>query len=54
MGEPTLQNLRERIAAEPMLSHATLGGNRVVAEYYRGILVLRDDLAIAATNVVDF
>jgi len=32
--------------------HRDLGGNRYLAEYYNGIIILRDDLAWAKSNVI--
>jgi hypothetical protein len=36
------------------LAQKKLGGNRILAEFYVGILVLRDDLVSAGTNVYEF
>jgi hypothetical protein len=53
-GATDLQSLRERVAADPSLKHAKLGGNVIFIEYYRGVLIIYDDLAWGAINVVDF
>jgi hypothetical protein len=53
-GAPILQSLRDRIAANPSLVHADLGGDCVLVEYYHGVLILRDDLMTLGTTVVDF
>lgn len=53
-GAPNLQSLRDRIAANPSLVHADLGGDCVMVEYYRGVLILRDELMTFGTTVVDF
>jgi hypothetical protein len=45
--------LREQIVEDPKLVETTLGGNRILAEYYRGVLILTDDLGMAGTNVVE-
>jgi hypothetical protein len=52
-GQPMLRTLRGEIEATPSLLHKCLGGNRILAEYYQNVLILRDDLAMAATNVLE-
>jgi hypothetical protein len=53
-GGPCIESLRKRLVDDPSLVQANLGGNRIFAEYYRGVLILCDDLCRDATNVVDF
>ncbi len=53
-GQKLLDELRQRIVDNPSLETADLGGNRIIVEYYRGILVISDDILWCATNVIDF
>lgn len=53
MGEIGLADLRDRLAVDPSLTQASIDGNRILVAYYRGVLILRDDLCLSATNVVD-
>jgi hypothetical protein len=53
-GENLLLRLQADLFHNPKLSHKKLGGNRIRAEYYFGILILRDDLVSAGTNVYEF
>lgn len=52
-GLPLLQGLQQELADNPSVVRKELGGNRILAEYFRGVLVLRDDLVMAATNVIE-
>lgn len=52
-GASCLRSLREEIAANPALVSKELGGNRILVRYYRGVLILRDDLVWGGTNVVE-
>ena len=52
-GESELQRLRKQIVHDPLLKFMDLGGNRITLEYYSGVLVLRDDLLLQATNVIE-
>ena len=47
-----IAELRSKVSADPTIVFALLGGNRWVAEYYHGYLILTDDLCRGATNVV--
>ena len=51
--ELEIQQLRDRIAAEPELHYAELGGNCIFVEYVGGALIIRDELLRWATNVVE-
>lgn len=53
-GANLLLKLQADLLHNPKLSQKKLGGNRILAEYYFGILVLRDDLVSAGTNVYEF
>ena len=53
-GQSFLDGLRQQIADDPSLANAELGGNRIIVEYYRGTLIISDDILSCATNVVDF
>ena len=53
-GELFLECLRKQLANDPSIAHAELGGNRILVEYYSGVLIISDDLLWSATNVVDF
>ncbi|MEL7500821.1 MAG: hypothetical protein AAFN77_24730 [Planctomycetota bacterium] len=53
-GQLLLDELRQQIADNPSLANVDLGGNRILVEYYRGTLVISDDIRWRATNVVDF
>jgi hypothetical protein len=53
-GENLLLRLQADLLHNPKLSQKKLGGNRILAEYYFGILILRDDLVSAGTNVYEF
>lgn len=35
------------------ITHKKLGGNRIEAEYYQGLLILTDDLVFYASNVIE-
>lgn len=52
-GAPWIESLRERISKDPSIVRANLGGNRILAEYYHGVLILYDDLCDNATNVIE-
>ena len=52
-GGPCIESLRERIVDDPSIVRADLGGNRILAEYYHGVLILCDDLSGDATNVIE-
>lgn len=34
--------------------HVILGGNRLEAEYFKGVIILMDDIVLSPCNVVDF
>jgi hypothetical protein len=53
-GLPFLLALQEELSTNPTLVHKELGGNRILAKYFRGVLILRDDLVMAGTNVIEF
>ena len=53
-GANSLLEMQAGLLHNPELSQKKLGGNRILAEYYFGILILRDDLLSAGTNVFDF
>lgn len=53
-GDNLLLRLQADLLHNPKLSKKKLGGNRILAEYYFGILILRDDLLSAGTNVFEF
>lgn len=53
-GLPFLLSLQRELSDNPALVHKELGGNRILAEYFRGMMILRDDLIMAATNVIEF
>lgn len=53
-GTPWLKELQAELARDPGLERKDLGGNRILASYCRGILILRDDLATCGTNVIEF
>ena len=48
-----IAELKRKIASDPSVVFAELGGNRWVAEYYHGYLILTDDLCYDATNIVE-
>lgn len=52
-GAKELDELREQISADPSLESAELGGNRILVEYYKGVLIICDDLVTSGTNVVE-
>ena len=52
-GGPCIESLCERIADDPSIVRTDLGGNRILAEYYHGVLILCDDLCEDATNVIE-
>ena len=52
-GETEVRRLRERVAAEPDLQYAELGGNCIFVEYVSGALIIRDELLRWATNMVE-
>ena len=47
-----IADLKRKVASDPTIVFAELGGNRWVAEYYHGYVILTDDLCYGATNVV--
>ena len=53
-GENLLLELQADLLHNPNLSQKKLGGNRILAEYYFGIMILRDNLLSAGTNVYEF
>ena len=48
-----IADLKRKVAADPTIVFAELGGNRWIAEYYHGYLILMDDLCYGATNMVE-
>lgn len=48
-----IADLKRAIESDPSVVYAELGGNRWVAEYYHGYLILTDDLCYGATNIVE-
>jgi hypothetical protein len=52
-GAEWIAELREKVQKHPHVSH-DLGGNRILAKYATGILILSDDLCVIPTNVFDF
>lgn len=46
-------DLKRRIQRENS-DHVILGGNRLEAEYFKGVIILMDDLSWSPCNVVDF
>lgn len=53
-GLSELVSLQRQITKNPSLDRKALGGNRILADYVRGVLVLRDDLIMAGTHVIEF
>ncbi len=53
-GKNLLLELQAELLHNSKLSQKKLGGNRILAEYYFGIMILRDDLLSAGTNVFEF
>jgi len=53
-GLPRLLSLQRELSDNPSIVRKELGGNRILAEYFRGVMILRDDLIMAGTNVIDF
>lgn len=53
-GLPDLVSLQHDITKDPTLDRKSLGGNRILAGYFRGVLILRDDLVTNGTNVIEF
>jgi len=53
-GQPFLDGLRRKLIDDPSLSSVELGGNRIHMEYYRGVLIISDDILWCATNVVEY
>lgn len=51
---PFLLALQEELSTNLTLVNRELGGNRILAKYFRGVLILRDDLIMAGTNVIEF
>lgn len=49
----TIIELKRTIKKENS-EHVILGGNRLEAEYYKGIIILIDDIMMQPFNVVDF
>ena len=47
-----IADLKRKVAADPTIVCFKLGGNRWIAEYYHGYLILMDDLCVGATNMV--
>ena len=52
-GGTAIEEFKRRLAADPTISAADFGGNRILAEYFNGVLILYDDLCTDATNVVE-
>ena len=52
-GGSCMETLHTRIVDDPSITHSNLGGNRILAEYYHGVLILCDDLCDDATNVIE-
>ena len=48
-----IDDLKRKVASDPSVVFAELGGNRWLAEYYHGHLILTDDLCYGATNIVE-
>ncbi len=48
-----IADLKRKVTSDQTLVYAELGGNRWVAEYYHGYLILTDDLCCDATNMVE-
>lgn len=48
-----IADLKRKVLSDPTIVFAELGGNRWVAEYYHGYLILTDDLCYGATNIVE-
>jgi hypothetical protein len=48
-----LKKLRSEIKNKG-LTHKKLGGNRIEAEYYNGIIILTDDIMLQPSNVIAF
>ena len=48
-----IDDLKRKVASDPSVVFAELGGNRWLAEYYHGYLILTDDLCYGATNIVE-
>ncbi|WDQ16155.1 hypothetical protein [Rhodopirellula sp. P2] len=48
-----IADLKRKVIADPTIVFAELGGNRWIAEYYHGYLILSDDLCYGATNMVE-
>lgn len=53
-GLPFLLSLQQELSDNPSLVRKELGGNRILAKYFRGVMILRDDLIMAGTNVIEF
>ncbi|MEO1048994.1 MAG: hypothetical protein AAFX87_00095 [Bacteroidota bacterium] len=49
--EEQIQQLKKQLA-DATIDYKHLGGNRFIAEFYKGVVILTDDLSWAATNIV--
>lgn len=47
-----LEDLKRDLIINEQIEHRDLGGNRFLAEYYDGLLILTDDLWWAKSNVI--
>ncbi|MDO1451295.1 hypothetical protein Q0590_33785 [Rhodocytophaga aerolata] len=47
-----LKQLKEEISTKG-ITHKEIGGNRIEAEYYKGLLILTDDLVFYLSNVIE-
>ena len=52
-GGPIIDQFKQRLASDPSIAYAEFGGNRILAEYFHGVVILYDDLCLDATNVVE-
>ncbi len=52
-GGSCIETLHTHIVDDPSITHSDLGGNRILVEYYHGMLILCDDLCDDATNVIE-
>lgn len=53
-GDFDIEQFKLRLASDPTIASADFGGDRILAEFYHGVLVLYDDLCMDATNVFEF
>jgi hypothetical protein len=51
-GENEVMKLQQHISTNPQMA-ITLGGNRIEVEYYRGVVIITDDLMTVPANVVE-